>query len=408
MVSIGKRRGPRIRAAAHSGNRRMVDALVGTSGDGGMVPQMMADAFQSGQQGALEVEDFFEELLKRDRGKGKRVLERTLTLLPEETKRTLQNPFKKIVPVQERQRPQGRIFTTVAEPGRQQNFEIGSLTGRKRPSAEDDAPILAANEARPRVKPPAPERREASSENVPRPRVGPTVRERTGVSPEDPIPTTEELAEELDELFDRVSEGDPELRRSMISPAKAKKVSGTRWDDEILENIVKREAARLGYLAVGGLLDEEGDRALGRYQLVRDAREDIGLQDAQGRWTGKWGVNSAEEFLNNPVAQEKAMDAFLERTEIQLKNKPTRPLDRIGTKVQGVLAPFEITEAGLLAAGHRRGTGMVSQYVRDMAANGWRSDEARWAEKNRLGQFREVEKRLREFEDVSARRSISD
>lgn len=119
MASIGKRRGPRIRAAAHSGNRRMVDALVGTSGDGGMVPQMMADAFQSGPQGALEVEDFFEELLKRDRAKGKRVLERTLQFLPGDTGQSLRSSFGKFFfTVPEPKRPPGRVFTTVAEPDR--------------------------------------------------------------------------------------------------------------------------------------------------------------------------------------------------------------------------------------------------------------------------------------------------
>ena len=52
------------------------------------------------------------------------------------------------------------------------------------------------------------------------------------------------------------------------------------------------------------------NEALGRYQMTRAALQDAGLQDADGKWTGKRGVQNAKDFLTNPQAQESAFNDY--------------------------------------------------------------------------------------------------
>ncbi len=59
--------------------------------------------------------------------------------------------------------------------------------------------------------------------------------------------------------------------------------------------------------------------ALGRYQMTPVALQATGMTDANGSWTGKYGVHSRAEFLTNPETQENALSDFLNDTEHQLK-----------------------------------------------------------------------------------------
>ena len=66
-------------------------------------------------------------------------------------------------------------------------------------------------------------------------------------------------------------------------------------------------------------------QAWGRYQMTKDALIDGGMLDPDTmRWTGplarRLGIESEEDFLASPQAQEKAFQAYLKRTEHYLRN----------------------------------------------------------------------------------------
>ena len=110
--------------------------------------------------------------------------------------------------------------------------------------------------------------------------------------------------------------------------------------------------------------------AYGRYQMRVPALKDAGLIDRDGNWTGKYGLNSFEDFLHQPGAQEKAFADFMARTESYVRQDVR---DYAGREIDGTLARFPITEAGLLAAAHRQGAGMLAQYFEFQKANNWKS-----------------------------------
>jgi hypothetical protein len=99
--------------------------------------------------------------------------------------------------------------------------------------------------------------------------------------------------------------------------------------------------------------------ALGRYQITPQALRDLGWQDAGGRWTAlaaRNGVRSEADFLASAPAQEAAMAAYLRRAEQQLDRNGS--LARAGSTVTGLDGQaVPLTEAGLVAAAHRRGAG---------------------------------------------------
>ncbi len=159
--------------------------------------------------------------------------------------------------------------------------------------------------------------------------------------------------------------------------------------------------------------------AYGRYQMRVPALRDAGLIDARGNWTGKHGVKSPEDFLRNPEAQERAFADFMARTEGYVR-KGDLP-KHIGREIEGVQDKFRITEAGLLAAAHRQGAGMVDQYLEYQGRNQWKSGKfdripddisQKIAELQRglpnpqpAGDvLRSIETRLREFSGIPYRR----
>jgi hypothetical protein len=105
--------------------------------------------------------------------------------------------------------------------------------------------------------------------------------------------------------------------------------------------------------------------ALGRYQITPQALQDLGWQDSAGRWTSlaaSHGVRSEADFLVGSAAQEAAMAAYLRRAEQQLNRNGS--LSRAGGAVTGLDGtPVPLTEAGLVAAAHRRGAGGVARYL---------------------------------------------
>ena len=138
--------------------------------------------------------------------------------------------------------------------------------------------------------------------------------------------------------------------------------------------------------------------ALGRYQLTPQALRDLGWRDAGGGWTAlaaRHGVGSDAEFLASPAAQEAAMGAYLRRAETLLHRNGS--LARSGSAVTGPDGtPVPLTEAGLVAAAHRRGAGSVARYL---AHRGAASDAPPLTAAERKA-FAAVERRLRDFAEL--------
>jgi hypothetical protein len=80
--------------------------------------------------------------------------------------------------------------------------------------------------------------------------------------------------------------------------------------------------------------------------------------DWSGYFTGKDGVNSLQDFLNNPRAQENAQIIF--------KKKQWGYLKAVGAdKYSGkIINGYKITDSGLLAGAHLKGAGVVIEYLK--------------------------------------------
>ena len=112
---------------------------------------------------------------------------------------------------------------------------------------------------------------------------------------------------------------------------------------------------------------ENPGEAWGRYQFRVVAFKEVGMIDSNGNWIegNKYGVTSFEEFLNDPVAQEKAMEGFLAKYQGYLKNSEVVGED-IEIDQGGKTFTLTITEDGLLAAAHHAGPTGAQNFVRDL------------------------------------------
>lgn len=135
--------------------------------------------------------------------------------------------------------------------------------------------------------------------------------------------------------------------------------------------------------------------ALGRYQFLASTLMDLGLKDATGAWTERAAVRSDAEFLASPQAQEAAFTAFLRRVEHQVERNGA--LARQGGAVRGLDGTeVPLTEAGMMAAAHRRGAGMLARYLQHRSE----TPDAPLRPAQRRA-FEAVERRLRDFADVA-------
>ncbi len=135
----------------------------------------------------------------------------------------------------------------------------------------------------------------------------------------------------------------------------------TKSYDRFLEDLADRESGgdykivnKIGYL--------------GKYQVGEMALIDTGYYRNDGKkgnnsfkdsyWTGKDGVKSKQDFLNNPQAQENAIRNL---HEVYWRNIQNKGLDRfVGKNVNGVM----LTESGLLAGAHLLGPGGLEAFVK--------------------------------------------
>ena len=138
--------------------------------------------------------------------------------------------------------------------------------------------------------------------------------------------------------------------------------------------------------------------ALGRYQFLPNSLLDLGWKNAQGQWTPlaeRHGVRSEADFLANPTAQEAAMSHFLRRVEVQLERNGV--MTRQGAAIRGLNGEeIMLTEGGMVAAAHRRGSGMLARYL----AHRTNTPEATLSARERSA-FQAVERRLQDFGQVA-------
>ena len=136
--------------------------------------------------------------------------------------------------------------------------------------------------------------------------------------------------------------------------------------EEFLEDLGRRESSgnykarnQLGYI--------------GKYQMGEPALVDVGYykpkptgvynNDWNGVFTGKDGINSVDDFLNNPDVQEKAQREYKKKQWGYLKNLGADKY--VGSKINDI----EITPSGLLAATHLVGQGNVNKYLKSNGKN---------------------------------------
>jgi len=145
--------------------------------------------------------------------------------------------------------------------------------------------------------------------------------------------------------------------------------------------------------------ENPSSKAWGRYQLTPTARQDIGLERRDGSLIPKYGINTKEEFLESPVAQEKAFVDVMKRNEEQLRAKNNNAVQYLGQQIDGIKAKFKITLSGLLAAAHREGAEQVKRYLEHQKAQKWVSRPKTFPAGPRI--FKSIETRLRVFENIS-------
>lgn len=109
----------------------------------------------------------------------------------------------------------------------------------------------------------------------------------------------------------------------------------------------------------------------GKYQMGEMALIDSGYyrkkgsfnNDWKGEFTGKDGINSIQDFLNSPTAQENAQIVFKKKQWGYLKSVGADKF--VGRIIQG----FKITQSGLLAGAHLKGAGSVINYLKSNGMN---------------------------------------
>ncbi len=95
---------------------------------------------------------------------------------------------------------------------------------------------------------------------------------------------------------------------------------------------------------------------LGKYQLGRSALMEIGYMDKNGKFTKASGVKNAQEFLNSPEVQEKAMALY--------SKKQWSYIEKVATKYEGkTINGIKLTRSGMIAAAHLVGPTALKAYL---------------------------------------------
>lgn len=133
-----------------------------------------------------------------------------------------------------------------------------------------------------------------------------------------------------------------------------------KTENNFFEDLGKRESS-------GNYRAKNKQGFIGKYQMGEYAMIDagyykknskIGNNDWSGHFTGKDGVYSVEDFLNNKQAQENAQKTFKQAQWRYLKNIGATKY--LGQTINGI----KITPAALLGGAHIGGQGKVNDFVR--------------------------------------------
>ena len=105
----------------------------------------------------------------------------------------------------------------------------------------------------------------------------------------------------------------------------------------------------------GNYSTNTGNGYYGAYQMGRSALIDVGYMRGDGTWTGKNGINSLEDYLNTPSAQDAAFLEYGNRNLTYLGNYQ----QYIGQTINGVT----VTRGGLIAGSHLVGAGGLKDWL---------------------------------------------
>lgn len=151
------------------------------------------------------------------------------------------------------------------------------------------------------------------------------------------------------------------------------------------------------------LKDNMGVGAVGRYQFRKPAFQETGYMDKKGNFTGKDGIRSIDDFIQNPEVQEKAVRELLKRNYQYMMRYNVLPL--VGSTISGKVKDFKITIPGMLAASHKEGGPMTAKYLKALEKNknGMYYLPYHKYKGNLLRGFLAIETRLREFSNIGRR-----
>lgn len=143
--------------------------------------------------------------------------------------------------------------------------------------------------------------------------------------------------------------------------------------------------------------DKKGIGAIGKYQFRMPALQETGYIDSKGKWTGKDGIYSVDDFRYNLQVQEKAVRILTDKNYHYMHNY--KVLHFLGQNIKGRVADFPITISGMLAASHKEGAKKVAQYLNSLEKD---NNEQYYLPYDKLNgdalrSFLAVETRLREF-----------
>ena len=137
---------------------------------------------------------------------------------------------------------------------------------------------------------------------------------------------------------------------------------------------------------------------IGFYQMGEGALIDAGYykadgtqkNDWKGQWTGKNGINSKEDFLNNAAVQEIAVREYHEKLWSYVQSKLKKDQVDINSYIGQTMNGDKITKESIIAGAHLVGAGGVALYLKT------------WGKTNPVdGNNVPVSKYIREFKDTT-------
>lgn len=151
----------------------------------------------------------------------------------------------------------------------------------------------------------------------------------------------------------------PEDRLRVNPPAK--KVKGLPTDD--YAQSINRAIASIesGGVRNPYTAESKTSSAKGKYQHMPVTLEQLGYMDASGKWTGKRGLNSWEDYKSNPAAQEAIQNENLQ--DIERRITAVGLLSMVGQQIETQSGTMTVTLPGLIAASHNAGVEGVRQWL---------------------------------------------